>query len=471
MSAPNAAVLFSLLAVAAASAVAFADVATAPPPAAAPADSSPQPHVLGEGHGPLTISQAVDIAISHNPGSQMTHEKLNELDADVRQTYAKIFPNISITGSALEKKDAVTNPYALFDGDAYNMYTIGAAVTQPIWASGLLSGGIDLANSNRKVGELNDDITQRTLALNVIEAFYSIIQNQRNLSSLENERKVDEDLVKTITKYYHVGRNQLLDVLQEQTTVAQIVPQIAQAKNQIQIAATQLATYLGDRNADQIEVIGTLDMPDRHAIEDDMRREKLRIFENELVDEQLRQVDYNRTIGLAPDLPSVNAVATWGRNAYVKTDLFNDDATTWSFGIQLTIPVFSGLSTVYERHMYASQEKQATINKIGTYDQSALGQVQTMHNLDIAEDTVKTSALAYKLAQDSMKEATRTMRLGTISLLQYQTSQQALLSSEVLLDQSKYTFISDLSQYVIAMGYPYQELVKRLENKPEETKQ
>ena len=62
--------------------------------------------------------------------------------------------------------------------------------------------------------------------------------------------------------------------------------------------------------------------------------------------------------------------------------------------------------------------------------------------------------------------------LGTISLLQFQTSQQALFSSEVSLDQAKYTFISDLSQYVIAMGYPYQELVKHLDNKTtEETKQ
>ena len=45
-------------------------------------------------------------------------------------------------------------------------------------------------------------------------------------------------------------------MLQEETTVATIIPQIAQAKNQIQISATQLATYLGDRTADQIEVIG-----------------------------------------------------------------------------------------------------------------------------------------------------------------------------------------------------------------------
>lgn len=262
-------------------------------------------------HGALTLTQAVKLAIAHNPTAQITHEKLNELNADVRQAYSAIFPNISVTGSALEKKDPVTNPYALFDGNAYNMYTFNAQITQPIWESGLLSGGISLAKSNETVGVLNDDIASRTLALNVVETFYSIIQYQRNLASLEKEQKINEDLVKTITRYYHVGRNQLLDVLQEETTVATIIPQIAQAKNQIQISATQLATYLGDRTADQIEVIGSLDLPDRKAIVEDMKKEHLRVFEDELVDEQLRQVDYNREIGLAPNYPSLSAVAGW----------------------------------------------------------------------------------------------------------------------------------------------------------------
>ena len=127
--------------------------------------------------------------------------------------------------------------------------------------------------------------------------------------------------------------------------------------------------------------------------------------------------------------------------------------------------------------MYASQETQAEITRSGQYDQTALGQVQTLRNLDIADETVKETELEYKLAQDSMKEATRTMKLGTISLLQYQTSEQSLFGAEVSLDQAKNTFISDLAQYAIAMGYPYQKLVSYLDKQsnddtqPKETKQ
>jgi outer membrane protein TolC len=414
----------------------------------------------------MSVSQAVKIALERNPTVQTDQEKLTELDADVSQARSAIFPSVSATGNLQYKKDPITNPLALFGGTPYNNFNVGFTATQPLWQSGGLTGAIDVAKSNLTIAEITRAEAARDLTLNVITSFYSMILYQHQLETLKKEEAVYDELIKTVTRYYKVGRAQLVDVLQTKTQAAALVPRIAQAANQVQIAATQLATYLGDRLAPEIAVRGSLDMPDRSVLERNLKARKYPILELEAVEEQLRQVDYNRTVALAKDLPSVSATGTIARTSYVNTDLLNDDATNWAVGVQFTIPIFSGLSTVHERRAFASQEMQLQISRSGILDQTTLNQVQALRNLDISQDTTKTSRTAYDFAQQSFAEALRMYKLGTVNLQQLQISQQSSLDTGVSLDQSQYDYITKLSQYAISMGYPPEDLVKLLENKP-----
>jgi outer membrane protein len=413
----------------------------------------------------MTIGTAVQTAMNENPLVKQARERLNEVDATLRGSYSALFPTIAAIGNGNYKKDPVTNPYALFNGEPYNMYNVGLQITQPIYQGGLLTGGIGLAKSQSSQAEINYKMTERDTTLKVIQAFYNVVLAERNVEILKENQKVDQDLLKVIEHFEHTGRAQLLDVLQVKTEIALLLPQIAQAENLVKINAFQLATLVGLREVPEIAVRGTLDPPDRKAIEQDVKNEKLRIYEVELANEQIHQVQAQKDIALAKDLPSLNAAANWDRSAYVKTDLLNEDATNWTVSLNLTVPIFSGLSSIYERRTYASQEAQADYGKTNAEDQANLNQIQALKTLDTAETTVEFSKKAFDIAGQSLKEALRQYRLGTSNLQQYLQNEQSYLQAATSYESAKYQYIVSLASYFSAIGYPVSNLVQKMENR------
>src|SRR6185295_3722452 len=127
------------------------------------------------------------------------------------------------------RRDPITDPLARFAGQAYNAYDVGLNAKQILWASGKVTGGVALARADRDLAGTEDEITRRDLALKIIDAFYSVILNRKNLTTLEKERKVNEELVETSQRYFKVGRSQLVDVYQVKTQVAVLKLKIEQA--------------------------------------------------------------------------------------------------------------------------------------------------------------------------------------------------------------------------------------------------
>jgi outer membrane protein len=413
----------------------------------------------------MTLGSAVQEAMNENPVVLQAREKVNELASTLKTAFSQLFPNLSAYGNGNYKKDPLTNQYALFGGQPYNMYNAGLQITQPIYSGNLLSGGIGVAKSQQNQAEISFMMSQRDTTLAVIAAFYNVVFAERNVDILKENMKVDEDLLKVIKNFERTGRAQLLDVLQVKTQIALLVPQIAQAENQVKINAYQLATTIGERNARMIDVRGTLDPPNRKAIDEDVKNEKLRIFEIELAEEQIKQVQEQKDVTLAKELPNFNATVNWERSAYVKTDLLDEDATTWTVALNLTVPIFSGLSSVYERRTAASQEAEADYNKLNAQDQANLAQIQDLKTLDTSESTVAFSEKAFEIAGESLKEAMRMYRLGTSNLQQYLQNEQSYLQAEVTLEQAKYNYLVNLSKYYSAIGYPVTNLVRKMENR------
>jgi outer membrane protein TolC len=414
----------------------------------------------------LSVSQALSTALERYPAVQSSHEKITEVDQRVSRAYSSLFPQIAIDGSIQYKKDAITDPISRFDGHPYNYYDVGIKATEPIWASGAVWAGIDRAKSDRDAAAIDEALSRRELGLKVIEAFYGVLLHQRNLKTYQKEQKVNEELISTANRYYKVGRSQLVDVYQIKTQVASLELKIQQASNEMQTSATQLATYLNETLSPDISIRGSLEPPDFKALDAEMRGKKPRLLEVEKADQKLRELDSQRTLDLAPDLPSLNATGSVGRLSFVNADLLKDEATEWAIGIELKIPIFSGLSSLYERRALASQEKQLTIEREGALDEAVMTEVQKRRDMETAADRVKSASTAFDLSQLSVNEAVKDYKLGTVNLLQLQTSKQAALDAEVALDNARFDSVLSFARYAAAIGIPPEEIVKHLESRP-----
>jgi HAE1 family hydrophobic/amphiphilic exporter-1 len=412
---------------------------------------------------PMTVSTAYERALVQNPRVREARERRTELEAQVSSARAQLFPSIAAVGTANYRKDSLFSAAPLFGGEPYNFYSFGFQLNQPLYDGGATFAGISAAGTARELGTTELSIEERDLAVHVIESFYGLLLAQRRLELLKRNTEVTAELLKTAENRKRIGRSQQLEVLQIRTQAALLVPKVTQAENQVQIAAFELASLLGQRNAAEVRVRGALEPLEPGQITRLTAELRGRVLEVQRAQAQLALEDSRNRIDLARHYPQLGVVGTWGRTAFAKNELLNGDGTAWSLGLQLTLPLFSGLSSIHERRAHASELARLEIESARIADQAALDQVKTGRDLETAEAMVASSREAVRLAELSLREATRNYRLSTADYREFLTSQQNLFEAEQALDQARHDHIVAVAKYFAAWGQDPSRLIAVLD--------
>lgn len=409
----------------------------------------------------LDLKEIIKIAHENNPSLKAAEEKLNQYDAQKKLVKSPLYPNLSWNLGGVYQKDAVYTGSAKFNGDPYNQYSSDLKLTQNIYTKGAFSA-LSVADFDKKIQLANVEIAKRTLTQNIIEAFYHFILYQQNLENLLKNQEIIQQSLATSNQRYQRGRGQLLDILQVKTQLALIQPQVEQAKNQFEIAAQQLITYMGEKDYPSLKIKGKLKTLFLKDVQKYIDLKNYHLPEYELNQLQLTQLDFAREVALGKDYPSVKLVGDYVYNNYKKVDLFSDYSHSWSVQVQLTIPLFSGFSSFDEKSILASQNYQLRIAKRDLENTLSQKQVASLKDLETSETSLVSAALAVKLAEDSQKEAGRIYKLSQIDFLQFLTVQQAALQAKSSFELLKYQSIVAYVNYFVATGQPLATLVEIL---------
>lgn len=411
----------------------------------------------------LDLKEVIKIANERNPKVLAAKEKINQFDSQKGLTKSFIYPNLSWNLGGTYQKDAVYTGNPKFGGDPYNVYTSDLKLNQTLYSKGLISA-VFQADYDKKIQEVNLEITKRDLTSNVIEAFYRFILNQNLLQYLSKNQDLLQKSLSTSTSRYQKGRGQLLDILQVKTQLALIAPQIEQARSQLVIAGQQLISFMGEDVHPDLKLKGSLKTLLLKDVQKYIDLKNFNLPEYQLNQLQLTQLDYSRDVVLGKHFPNIKLVGDYLYNNYKKADLFSDYSHAWAIQVQLNIPLFSGFSSSQERSILSSQEVQLKIARNDLENSLSLKQVTSMRNLETSEISLVSSESAVKLADEAQAEAGRLYRLSQIDFLQYLTVQQAALQANSSLDQLKYQSIVAYSNYFVASGQPLDVLVNILNN-------
>lgn len=414
---------------------------------------------------PLTISSSVQQALDKNPAVLTAREAVSQTESELRIAIAKVFPTISgqVDGS-YAKNSPLLSTNVLFGGDPYNQYQVDATLNQPLWDGGAILGGLGYAKKDREIKQYALEVQERTTTESVLEAFYTVLLNERLLQIYKQNYTFDKEILGITERYFKIGRAQKIDLLQVQTQTALMPPQISTAQNAMEAAAANLATLLRDLSVNNVRVKGSLVAPDPRWVRSMLANKMPELPEISEIRRQVDQFSDTRDIDLAPYNPQLAFVGQIGRTAYSKTDLLDNNATNWTLGLQLNIPIFQGLTSVYTRENLASQEKQLEYTETQTADTVTSNAIQTETNFRVADDTLRSGEEAARYGRESLDEARKDWKLAIISYTQYQTSEQAYLTAEVGYYQAKYNYIVAVAKYFEAVGVPIHYLIDKLED-------
>ena len=418
-------------------------------------------------HLVVDIKGAVKQALSNNPLILQAREKLHQNDAEKSLLKSALYPNLNVLGTGLYRQDNVTaTGNAPFGGTPYNSNNLDLKLIQPLFAYGTFNA-IKQSDYDRQISLIDLEIAERDLANKVIQTFYSVILNQKLLEVLNRQLDVLTETLKTSQNRYQTGRGQLLDLLQAKTQIALVKPKIADAQNRFVSAGAQLADYLGESQNLTVTVKGELSSKPLKEIDAKINLKDSRLPELERVRLSREQLSEQKEVALGKHYPLLNLVGDLGTNSYSKSDFISNSNSSqfWSVGLQLTIPLFSGFSSVYDQRRLSSIDYQLEFQSHNLSNDLQFKQIQARKTLESAEASLVSAEEASKLANDSIKEARRNFRLATIDFMVYLTVQNSSLAADSSLYQIKYDNISALANYFVASGQPIANLVDLLAEK------
>jgi outer membrane protein len=411
---------------------------------------------------PLSIQDSVNRALEKNPDVLKAREAEQQSLANESLAFTHVLPVVNGSVVAAHNKASSNTGSPLFGGDPYNQYTVGLNLTQPLYDGALLAA-YRFTKKDENIKHYAEEIAERLVTESVLEAYYSVLLNERLLRIYKEAQKVDEDTLAIAERYARIGRAQKLDVLQLKTQAALLTPKIAQTESAMRTAAAQLATLLRSLDASAIRLKGAFVTPDIGWAKKMIDQGKKELPELLQARETVNQFEDTRDVTMAVYWPKLNFVAQAQRQGYTKKEIIDDNSTSWGLSLQLNVPIFSGFGSFKQRDSLASQERQLELDETRTADSVSVSQIQSERDFEVAVKTLESSQQAASYGIESLKEAQRTYRLQMINYLQYQNSEQAFLDAQSGFLQAKYNYVVTLSKYFNALGVPSSTLIAKLQ--------
>jgi outer membrane protein TolC len=443
--------------------------------------------IVGYPHRPLTIDEAVQLALKQNPSILEQIQQLKAEKGLVFQAQSKLLPQLTaasnysqtanelsppVRGSRIDllavppsqvnpQGIATTTPLlfgipasATSVSSANQTWQVTLTVSQLIW-----DGGATIAS--RRAARINEDAAYYTLrdtidtvVSTVRTQFYLIIQNKALVQVQEESVNLLQSQLEDQTSRYEAGTVPQFNVLQAEGTLENQIPQLIAAQNNYRISQATLAQTLGIPAGRQyvtdnpLPVEGDLTFnPIQYdlttaLIEARANRPFLKAQRSSI----LASVE-NITVQAAGYQPTITADVGAEVTSNPTTNDLGQTLQGWFLGVQGSWNIFDGFLTYGKVKQAKAQLEQAKV----TYD-SSLRQVElqvstAVSNLREAAGTVDSAQTGVNVNLEALRLADERLAAGTGTQLDVLTQQENLTTARSTLVQAEFSYISAVASF------------------------
>ncbi|HYE85411.1 MAG TPA: efflux RND transporter permease subunit [Vicinamibacterales bacterium] len=421
-------------------------------PAAAPAAQA----VLS-----LTFNEALERALANNEGLKVAQEKVVETQARVQESKTSFLPqvNLGYNFTPAQRFPVIKIPAGIF-GPEEQTFQAGFAqknilqlyVNQPIYTAGRLNNAYGITTSTLDASKLELERSRQEIEYRVVETFYAALMNQRGVAVADEQIQLAAKQLSLARARFESGTVARLDVLQAEVELANAKARRIQARAQVDIAMQALRGVLSLPQTQALTLEGSLDEPvighAREALDAQLpSRPDLQAFAA-----RRHAAEYASNLANGEWKPSLSFS---GNMQYQQDDvaaLLARDNQSYSFGIQLNVPLFSAPGAAARRSVAQSQMRQAEHGLRFATDTARLELESAWTALESSAEVVATQEKALELARESVSIAQVSYENGIITSAELNDAQVRLLQTEWLLMQAKYARITAAARAKVAAG-------------------
>ncbi len=279
---------------------------------------------------------------------------------------------------------------------------------QVLFMGGKLLNGIRAVDRYRSIQRLRFQLAEQEMVLATTQLFYGCLLTDKLVEVQRQALETAQGHLARIESFNREGLVSEFDLLRARLEVAKLEPQLLQAENSRDLALAAFRKQLGSAD-EALTPEGQFILPPRLDItlEEALRLGKEQRIELELADiaTQVAQIKWNAEKGNY--LPNVAIQAS--ASLYTAADEFaisgKDFGTSYTAGIGLSLPVFTGFSNTAKRKAAQHDYQYARLQQQDYEDLIALQIRQNYQKLRHAEENYQVQTQNIQMAERGLQLA------------------------------------------------------------------
>ena len=366
----------------------------------------------------LTLEEAIRIALANNREILVAKEKIEEARQRIKETKAGYFPTINLGGTYTHLNEAPSET-----GKA-DSYVSKLSFDQPLYTSGRLSYANKGASLYYQKPQADLKNAQNKITFQVKKAFYAVLLAQENVGVTEKALDQAKRHLAVVEDFFKVGVVSRFDLLRTQVEVANLKPDLIQARNNLRLSRESLANLLSLSSASL-------------KLEGELSFEPLKINLEEAMDRALKERSDLRSLKLQKEMSEVAlklakvqnkpTLALVGNYQYQNPSHGKDEwGEEWNLNLVLSIPLFDGWANRARVAQRRSQIKQIDLSLRGLEAGIDLEIKKAFWDLEASEGRIYAQKKNIEQAEEALSIAEVRYKSGAITNLEVLDAQLAL---------------------------------------------
>lgn len=395
---------------------------------------------------PLTLDEALEMALSSHPQVIEAKENLRGAVARSGQALASYYPQISFAADWNRGRSYIA---AQDINKSTEVNSAGLYLKQTIYDFGRTSGVVDAANSNREAADKSLAITRQDLTLRVKSAFYLLFAAEKQAIAVSETVNARAEVLRQAQEFFNQGIRAKVDVARAEANYFAAKTSLIRAENNREIARLELANAMGIASLGDRPLVEPAAVSATLLERDLARREAVR---NRAELQQLEALKSSASANLKTArgsyLPILSGTANIG---YADRDL-PPTGNVWGIGLNLTVPLFSGFSSVEQL-----REATSAINAIEAGQSNLRLQIgkeieSAWLSANEASARIASTDKEVAAASENMALAEGRYHEGVGNIIEVTDSQSQALEARTAHIQARYDYYTSLARLDRAVG-------------------
>lgn len=403
---------------------------------------------FAETESALTLPAAIQKGLSFSPEVRQAESVVHENQEKITGARGALFPTVNGKVSATTRQNSTTAATVSNStgGNSSEVYNAALEFTQPLYTGGSFSSGLNTLKVDEEIARQSYFKTKQDQTERIIIAYYELVKMRQLLRAAEENEGILSSYLGITSRYEKIGRLRSTDRMQASVNHSLSLIDIEQVKTNLSQKLQEMRVLLGVGADVLILPQFEITIPSVNILSE-QEALKTALTNNpaaRVAELKVERTEYAKEYDLSTDMPSLNLSGAAGYQSPDRPRWFESTSQYYAVGLNLTVPLFSGLTSFSKRRLHnerfyqAVKEAEVLKNSLRATIPNLLSTLRSLYQ------QLKITQTAATQSREALNTANKGYQSGTVSSSDILNLQRSRYETEKLFIQAQINYLENL---------------------------